>query len=262
MRTNLRDTMTTHYDWLCAAPYTLALSAGFFGFFAHTGVLLALESAGVPQPRRIVGVSAGALVGGLWASGMPAAAIEAELRSLRRRDFWDPSWPLGGFLRGDKFAAKLHGLLDARGISTVEACPIAFATVVYELAGRCTRVLDRGRLAPAIQASCTVPLMFRPIRHDGRLLVDGGVGDRDGNTALAADERVFQHRLHSRSPWRRLSDPRSRGVVGLSRQVLALDNLPRVTPFRLERGPQALSIAREATLRWLAAPTLGVAGGS
>ena len=51
---------TTHHDWLAAAPYTLALGAGFFGFFAHTGVLRALEESGAARPRRVVGVSAGA----------------------------------------------------------------------------------------------------------------------------------------------------------------------------------------------------------
>ncbi len=245
----------THHEWLAAAPYTLALGAGFFGFFAHTGVLRALEESGVSRPRRVVGVSAGALAGGLWASGMTAREIEEELVALRRPDFWDPGLPLGGLLRGDKFAARLHRLLDARGVAQVADCPTPFATVVYELAGRRTRVLEHGRLAPAIQASCTVPLMFRPIRHEGRLLVDGGVGDRDGETALASDERVFQHRLVSRSPWRRIS---TQGHVqtdisfGPSRKVMVIPTLPRVSPFRLEHGPAALAAAREATLRWLA----------
>jgi hypothetical protein len=36
--------------------------------------------------------------------------------------------------------------------------------------------------------------------------------------------------------------------------VLVVEALPRVSPFRLERGPHALATAREATLRWLAAP--------
>lgn len=248
---------TTHHDWLAAAPYTLALGVGFFGFFAHTGVLRALEESGAARPRRVVGVSAGALAGGLWASGLGAAEIEATLVALRRPDFWDPGWPLGGLLRGDKFAARLHALLDARGVSLLEQCPTPFATVVYELAGRRARVLERGRLASAIQASCTVPLMFRPIRREGRLLVDGGVADRDGQTALADDERVLHHRLVSRSPWRRLTG-RSQVVSDMSertdRKVMQIDALPRVTPFRLEWGPRALATAREATLRWLDAP--------
>jgi NTE family protein len=99
--------------------------------------------------------------------------------------------------------------------------------------------------------------MFRPIRHEGRLLVDGGVGDRDGETALASDERVLQHRLVSRSPWRRFT----RGACGPGdmserpgRKVMVIEALPRVSPFRLEHGPRALATAREATLRWLDAP--------
>ncbi|MBL9101766.1 MAG: patatin-like phospholipase family protein [Myxococcales bacterium] len=247
----------THHEWLGQAPYTLALGAGFFGFFAHTGVLRALEESGAARPRRVVGVSAGALAGGLWASGMTASQIEQELVTLRRPDFWDPGLPLGGLLKGGKFAAKLRGLLDERGVARVEDCPTPFAAVVWELAGRRTRVLDRGGIAAAIQASCTVPLMFRPLRHEGKLLVDGGVGDRNGETAIAADERVLHHTLVSRSPWRRFSGRRA--AVGdmsprTGRKVLVVDSLPRVSPFRLERGPHALAAAREAMLRWLAAP--------
>lgn len=246
----------THADWLAAEPFTLALSAGFFGFFAHTGVLLALEAAGL-RPRRIVGVSAGALAGGLWASGMPAAEIREELTRLRRPDFWDPGLPLGGLLRGDKFSAKLRGLLDERGVGRVEDCPVAFAAVVYDLGTRRVRAVDRGRLAPAIQASCTVPLMFRPLRHEGRLLLDGGVADRLGMCALAPGERAMHHALRSRSPWNRLRPPTERRVEvpqGTGRKVLVVEDLPRVSPFRLHEGPRALERALAATERWLSAP--------
>jgi NTE family protein len=248
----------THHDWLAEAPYTLALGAGFFGFFAHTGVLRALEESGASRPRRVVGVSAGALAGGLWASGMPAAQIEEELVRLRRPDFWDPGLPLGGLLKGGRSSRRsCTRCSTSAGSASVEDCPTPFAAVVYELAGRRTRVLDRGGVATAIQASCTVPLMFRPVRHEGRLLVDGGVGDRNGETALASGERALHHALVSRSPWRAVSARKA--VAGdLSarpgRKVLVVEALPRVSPFRLERGPHALATAREATLRWLAAP--------
>ena len=60
-----RDTdRQTHADWLREQPFTLALSAGFFGFFAHAGVLRALEEQEL-RPARVVGASAGALSGGL-----------------------------------------------------------------------------------------------------------------------------------------------------------------------------------------------------
>lgn len=244
----------TNADWLAREPFTLALSAGFFGFFAHTGVLLALEAAGL-APRRIVGVSAGALAGGLWAGGMPAAEIAAELTSLRRPDFWDPGLPLGGLLKGGKFAAKLRGLLEPRGAREIEDCRVPFAAVVYDVATRRVRALERGPLAPAIQASCTVPLMFRPLRHEGRLLLDGGVADRLGLCALGAGERAMHHTLRSRSPWRGLRrGPQDNLSPRPGLKVLVVEDLPRVSPFRLEAGPDALARARAAAERWLHAP--------
>ncbi|MCA9636687.1 MAG: patatin-like phospholipase family protein, partial [Myxococcales bacterium] len=105
--------MITHREWLGERPFTLVLSAGFFGFFAHTGVLTALEAAGL-RPRRVVGISAGALAGGLWSAGLDVSEITDELVGLRRGDFWDPGLPLGGLLRGDKFAAKLASLIGER----------------------------------------------------------------------------------------------------------------------------------------------------
>jgi NTE family protein len=249
----MRMSRETNADWLRAEPFTLALSAGFFGFFAHTGVLQAIEEAGL-TPRRIVGVSAGALAGGLWASGMPAAAIEDELVRLRRVDFWDPGLPLGGLLKGQKFAAKLYELLDARGVGRVEQCRVGFAAVVYDVAARDVRAVDRGALAPAIQASCTVPLMFRPLRHEGRLLLDGGVADRLGLCALGPGERTMHHALRSNSPWRGLRRaPMDELSEAPGRKVLVVEGLPKVSPFRLEAGPGALRRAYAATSRWLQA---------
>src|SRR5690606_7643453 len=142
--------------------FTLLLGAGFFGFFSHAGLLAALEEAGL-RPRRVVGVSAGALAGGLWASGLGAEVLTAELLRLRRADFWDPGLPLGGLLRGRKFGEKLRALLHTTGVRVVEECPTPFAAVSHDLRGRRTHVMDTGPLDVAIQASCSVPFMFRPV---------------------------------------------------------------------------------------------------
>src|SRR5690606_37551087 len=56
----------------------LVLSGGGARGFAHVGVLKALEAARVPVDL-IVGTSMGAIVGGLYASGMSAEALEREL---------------------------------------------------------------------------------------------------------------------------------------------------------------------------------------
>jgi len=68
-------------DWLLEAPFSLGLSSGFFGFFAHAGFLSALEEEGL-QPRAAWGSSAGALVGGAWAAGLSADEFSRVLFGL------------------------------------------------------------------------------------------------------------------------------------------------------------------------------------
>lgn len=254
----------SNYAWLAAEPFTLVLSAGFFGFYAHAGVIAALERAGL-RPRRIVGTSAGAITGGMWAAGVELGSIIELLGALRREDFWDPSW-LGwgardsdpgtrlGILRGRKFDALLGRALaqTERNVQQIEDCPIALAIVTHELRRRTTAVLDRGPLRPAIRASAALPIMFGPVRIHGRLHADGGISDRPGFSALAPDERTLYHHLPHQSPW-----PRPSGHDGDERRetprrrVLAFDDLPRVHPGALDRGPVALAQARDHTLRWL-----------
>ena len=48
-------------DWLSDAPFSLALSAGFFGFYAHAGAIRALEEAHL-APTAVCGASAGAIL--------------------------------------------------------------------------------------------------------------------------------------------------------------------------------------------------------
>src|SRR3954471_24484850 len=171
-------------EWLRERPFALALSSGFFGFFAHTGVMSVLEDEGL-LPARLSGSSAGALVSGLWASGVATGRLRDELFALRREHFWDPR-PGLGLLRGRLFRARLDDLLGAR---TFAACRVPVAVSVYDVLSRRTRVLAEGELAPAIQASCAVPLLFHPIWVGGRPLLDGGIADRPGLDGLPAGER-------------------------------------------------------------------------
>jgi len=239
----------TRRDWLARDPFTLVLSAGFFGFFAHAGLLAALEREGL-VPRRIVGVSAGALAGGLWAGGLSAADLQRELFALRRMDFWDPALPLGGLLRGRKFADKIGDLLARTGVSTIEECRVPFVAIAHDVLARRTVPMHAGDLALAIRASCTVPLMFRPIWSSGRLLVDGGVSDRAGTSVLLPDERVLVHYLPSRRRVRVTRDVVPSAVPGAS-LVLVTPDLPKVGPFALEHGPHALARTTDHVARWL-----------
>lgn len=233
-------------DWLGEEPFSLALSAGFFGFFAHAGALAALLEGGV-EPSRLAGSSAGALVAGLWASGMEPGEMKAELLSLRREDFWDPA-PGLGLLRGDLFDARLRGYLRAR---TFGGCRAPLSVSVFDLSQRATRVIHDGRLAPAIRASCSFPGLFHPVRMHGRRFLDGGVADRSGLAGVPTGGRVLYHHLATRSRVRRRFE-RWRSVparVGLVPVVVA--GLPGVGPFHLDRGRRAYEIARAAFARAL-----------
>lgn len=236
-------------EWLRERPFTLAMSSGFFGFFAHTGVLSVLEDEDL-LPARVSGSSAGALVTGAWAAGVDAAGLACELEALRREHFWDPG-PGAGLLRGALFRAKLESMLPAREIERARV-PVAIST--HEVARRRTRVIERGDLAAAIHASCAVPFMFHPVRVDGRWLVDGGVSDRPGLRGVPEGERVLFHHLASRSPWRRKGDPALEIPRRAGLTALVIDALPRVGPYRLHEGMRALRAAREATKRALERP--------
>jgi NTE family protein len=233
--------LPTVREWLRERPYALALSSGFFGFFAHTGLVTVLEDEDL-LPARLSGSSAGALVAGLWASGVSSIRIRDELIALRREHFWDPG-PGLGLLRGRLFRERLESLLVAR---TFAGCRAPIAISVWDVLSRSTRVLTEGDLAPAIQASCAVPFLFHPVWSGGRPLLDGGIADRPGILGLPEGERALHHHLASRSPWRReggdsMQIPSRRGLV-----ALVLGELPRVGPFRLEQGPRAFDAARRA----------------
>jgi NTE family protein len=229
-------------DWLREAPFTLGLSSGFFGFFAHAGLVTVLEEEGL-LPARVVGSSAGALTGGLWAAGVPARRIREELLALRREHVWDPA-PGLGLLRGALFRERLLP------VATFEGCPRPLAVSAFDVRARRTVVLRSGALAPAIHASCAAPLLFQPVRIAGRALLDGGVLDRHGLAGLGAGERVLYHHLTSRSPWRRAGSPALRVPERPALRALAFDDLPRLGPFRLARAAEAMertaAAAREA----------------
>lgn len=242
-------TAPTLREWLREQPFRLTMSSGFFSFFAHTGVMSVLEDEGL-LPARASGSSAGALVTGAWAAGLSAYDLGATLRGLRREDFWDPR-PGLGVLAGGKFRALLHDLLPEREMTKLRV-PVAIS--VFDVRTRRTAVLTAGDLAAAIHASCAVPVMFHPVRIDGRSYLDGGILDRPGLDGVAPGERVLFHHIVSRSPWRRagssgMAIPRRDGLV-----TLAIHDLPRASPFHLANGRRAMDAARAAAKRALDRP--------
>jgi NTE family protein len=239
-------------EWLREAPFSLAMSSGFFGFFAHSGVVSVLEDEDL-LPVRSSGSSAGALVTGLWAGGVEARTIERELLALKREHFWDPG-PGMGLLRGRLFRRKLESILPVRTFGEA-ARPAAVS--VFDLWSRRTKVIDAGEIAPALVASCAVPFLFHPVWIDQRPLADGGILDRPGLLGMPVGERVLYHHLASRSPWRRKGSPQLKVPARENLAAVVIDGLPRLGPFRLEKAADAFHLAAKAMRRALGRPVEG-----
>lgn len=230
--------MTTLAQWLAARPFGLAMSSGFFSFYAHTGMLSALLARGL-VPAHVAGSSAGAMVAGMWAAGLPPEQLAEELQRLRREDFWDPALGVG-LLAGKKFDAILRRLLPTHRI---EECAVPVRISVFDILRRRTQILVRGDLPSAIRASCAVPGMFQPVWIDRRPYWDGGILDRAGIAEMPAGPLLFHH-IAAPAPWSRTEPaiPSRADMVSL-----VLDNLPRPHPWAMHEGRRALHVAREAT---------------
>ena len=229
-------------SWLKRSPFTLCLSSGFFGFFAHAGVVSVLEEENL-LPSALSGSSAGALVSGLWSSGTSAQELKETLLKLDKTSFWDPGIGLG-LLKGELFERRIDELLKVERFEDAR-CPLSITAFhAFKLKGV---VFSSGSLRDAIRASCTYPGLFHPKWIDGVPYLDGGITDRSGSLGIVEGERVLYHHLMSRSRWRSslgLTAPLKR-----SKQVtLCLHDLPRCGPSRMEMGAAAFESARAQTI--------------
>ncbi|MCB9781123.1 MAG: patatin-like phospholipase family protein [Alphaproteobacteria bacterium] len=157
----------------------LILSSGFLAFARQAGVLSAVEAAEAAGRLSIDGVcgtSSGALAGSLWASGMSAAQVAAELAGQTPLSMVALHLqPWRGLFAMDRVIARLAEVLPP----TFEDLPRPFAVGVIDRQGR-PHLLRSGPLAPAVAASCAMPYVFRPVEIEGRLWQDGGAKDRLG----------------------------------------------------------------------------------
>ena len=179
----------------------LVLGGGGARGAAHIGVLQELERMRVPIDA-IVGTSMGAIVGGLYASGMTADELEELVGTLdwkdalsdrgeridlsfRRKqdeDAYPIRFELGlregelqlpqGVLQGQKLDLVLRELtLDSSHIRDFDDLGIPFRAVASDLVSGERYVMSSGDLALAIRASMSVPGAFAPVQIEDRLLV-------------------------------------------------------------------------------------------
>ena len=151
----------------------LALSGGAARGIAHIGVLRALEEHAIPVDA-IAGASAGALIGGLYASGLTISQME----SLASKFRWRHTARLSFSRLGLQSNAPMEDFLRTHlPVTRFEEMKIPLAIMVTDLREGTPIVLrDTGDVPFAIRASGCVPALYVPCRDsEGRLLVDGGL---------------------------------------------------------------------------------------
>ena len=228
----------------------VVLSGGGARGMAHIGVLKVLEALKVPIDC-IAGTSMGAVVGGLYASGMTAAQIESTMRSVDwqeafrdapprrdlnfRRKQDDRNFlvrlPLGvkhyhillpkGFIQGQKLQETLRQLtLPFSNSTDFDRLPTPFRAVATDLETGDAVLLDKGDLSIAMRASISAPGVFAPVDYERRLLVDGGLADNlpiDVARDMKADILIVSDVSFPLQPRERLDS-----ALSISNQTLAI----------------------------------------
>jgi len=151
----------------------IALGGGGTRGFAHLGVLKALEEEGV-IPDVVSGVSSGAIVGAFIASGKKPDEIMALMKDNKFLDYAKVRLPITGFFTLDKFEENIEKQLSASDFSDLK---LPFYVAVSNLYNGKVEYINEGALIPALQASCSIPILFAPVEINGQLYVDGGLLD-------------------------------------------------------------------------------------
>lgn len=179
---------------------------------AYAGAIEVFERDG-HEFTAVAGSSAGAITAALLACGCDAHEIMRLVGNTNFRSFMDVPWGLrswnlfrrGGLFRGAAFEEWMRSIVGDRTIGDAEIPLRIFAT---DIERRETVVFDSARtpgvrIANAVRASMSIPIVFEPKVIEGRKLVDGGVAynypidtyDHD----LAADPVVGFY-LHEKEP--------------------------------------------------------------
>jgi predicted acylesterase/phospholipase RssA len=149
----------------------LALGGGAVRGVAHLGVLGVLERENIPVDL-IAGTSVGSLVGALYSAGLGVLEIERLLPTVRWKNLVTPVWPRMALCDNTLLGQWLE---KATGCKSFADLKIPFACIAADAGTGRAVILRSGPLGLAIRASTSIPVMMQPVRHENRVLFDGGV---------------------------------------------------------------------------------------
>ena len=180
----------------------IALGGGGVRGAAHVGVLQEIDNAGI-KVDRISGVSAGAVIGCLYAYSLDGKWVEDHFRKiwssqsfngLTSKLFFDngstKSFTSGikktltdhlialmslhrsSLIKNDQLRDILKILVP---IQNFDQLKIPLKIISTDIESGEDVISEKGNLIDALLKSCSIPGVMEPIMDDGRLIVDGGV---------------------------------------------------------------------------------------
>ncbi len=152
----------------------LAMSGGAARGLAHIAVLKTLEEEGI-HIHALAGTSVGSVVGALYCAGMPLSEIEHILVNAKWTNILKFTIPKQGFISSDGISRFLEDILPIKEFSSLS---IPLAVVASDLKTAEKVVITSGSIAKAVQASCSIPVLFTPTKYNNKMLVDGGVSSQ------------------------------------------------------------------------------------
>lgn len=175
---------------LQAGPtFAVAFGGGGARGLAHIHVIQVLDELGI-RPVAISGSSIGAMMGAGMAAGMSGRDIEAHARAVlsNRGEAAARMWRsfprnlgelMAGGIRLGQFdiARILHAFMPEAVPARFEDLKVPLQVTATDFYGNAGWVFSEGDLYLALAASAALPALFRPVSHEGRILIDGGIAN-------------------------------------------------------------------------------------
>ena len=246
----------------------LALGGGGAKGAAEVGVLKVLEEAGI-HVDYIAGTSIGSIVGGLYAAGYSASELETmfqtqewlSLLTDRRASLSNEPYKTVdgvtyifgfpvmdrnsrgfGVMSGGKIEQMIDSMASVKGCTEFESLRIPFRCVTTDIRNAKEVVLSKGILCKALRASMAIPGIFKPVEHNGRMLVDGGMLNNlpvdvcrqmGADIVIAVDLQQNEQKPRKKTDLNILSD--FAGLIGFSGILEWVTNRPDIEKYLTNR---------------------------
>ncbi len=150
----------------------LALSGGGLRGIAHIGVFKVLEERGI-QAQYVSGASSGAIMGALYAEGYKADEILEIAKQNSLIKLTKPKLSLMGLSALDGIEELIPTLITHNSFEGLKIPFYASLTDLYH--GKNVIFSSGDNLASVIKASCSIPVLFKPVYIENVAYADGGI---------------------------------------------------------------------------------------